>query len=86
VPDDWLHELALTTRPAWMRDAACREHPEVSWFPMAGINPAAIAICRTCLVRVECLTHALNHGTDSEFGIWGGLSALARRHERQRAA
>jgi hypothetical protein len=44
-----------------MRDALCREHHELSWFPHSGgTPPAVIAVCRACLVRGECLTAALD--------------------------
>lgn len=38
---------------------------------------AAKAICRTCLVRNECLAYAITH---REFkGVWGGMSEKDRR-------
>jgi hypothetical protein len=51
----------LVRRPGWMRDAACREHPSVTWHPDRGepTEPAK-AICRGCLVRVQCLAYALD--------------------------
>jgi WhiB family redox-sensing transcriptional regulator len=70
--------LELRGRPRWMRDAACREHPEVNWHPDVGqkTEPAK-AICRGCLVRAECLEHALEHR--EPHGIWGGQSPKERR-------
>ncbi|MBU6315705.1 MAG: WhiB family transcriptional regulator [Acidobacteria bacterium] len=71
----------LLGRPDWHRDAACLEHPELSWFPARGDNAglvAAIAVCRRCLVRAECLQFALE--TPDTVGVWGGTTA------RQRAA
>jgi WhiB family redox-sensing transcriptional regulator len=58
----------------WMRDALCREHPEVSFFVERGedVRPAK-ALCSACLVRGECIAYAAAQGF--EFGIWGGLSA-----------
>jgi WhiB family redox-sensing transcriptional regulator len=70
--------LELRVRPRWMRDAACREHPEVNFHPERGerTEPAK-AICRKCLVREVCLEHALEHREHQ--GIWGGLSPKERR-------
>src|SRR5205823_4410487 len=78
-----LDELtALFDRPAWQANAACRDHPEVSWFPSRGedVRPAQ-TICAGCAVRAECLEFALMHEPDdrSRVGIWGGTSARQRR-------
>ncbi len=36
----------LLERPAWHADAACREHPEVDWFPERGDDQGpAKAVC-----------------------------------------
>lgn len=63
-----------------MRDALCREYPELNWFPERG-KPAEQqrAVCRRCPVSDECLGYALgdNHG------IWGGTSARERRKLRK---
>lgn len=69
---------ALLAMPAWMADAACREHPEVEFHPTAGQPTApAKAVCAGCLTRSECLAYAQAEGIDH--GVWGGLSALERR-------
>lgn len=74
---DELLELFLR-RPAWMADAACREHPEVSWFPDRGqSNDAAKEICASCLVRCECLDWALTQGQELQ-GVWGSQSQRER--------
>jgi WhiB family redox-sensing transcriptional regulator len=68
-------------RPQWMRDALCHEHPELSWFPVPGPsadNDGPRSICRRCLVRLDCLAYALEHKMN--YGIWGGMTALDRRH------
>lgn len=78
--------LALITRPAWMDDAACREHPELSWFPGQGEDVrAAKAVCVGCLVRQECRDYAAEHGPLT-VGIWGGTSDRERRTARRTAA
>lgn len=68
--------VATPGRPDWMADAACREHPEVDFFPTPG-KPLAPArrVCAGCLVRDECLAYAL--GTDVD-GVWGGTSRMQR--------
>ncbi len=81
--------LAQLAPPAWMRDAACVEHPDLAWFPARGTDPAAIAdcrrICNACLVREECLEYVRDLGIVD--GIWGGLTPAERsgRHDRLRA-
>lgn len=77
---------ALATRPAWMADASCREHPDVTWFPKRGqsTDPAK-AICTRCLVRAECEQYAYEAGSWLA-GIWGGSSERVRRHLRRTAA
>lgn len=75
----------LLNRPAWHADAACAEHPELSWFPgksAARAAERAKAICAGCLVRDECTAYALDQG-ESLHGIWGGLSPLDRRRLRR---
>lgn len=71
----------LLDRPAWHRDAACVEHPELSWFPVRG-EPSgpAVAVCAACLVRRECLDVAVRGG---EKGVWGGTSSEQRAKLRR---
>jgi hypothetical protein len=60
----------LIEPPAWHRDAACREFPDVTWFPVRGQTAApAKAVCQRCLVAFECFTWALAQGSDLQ-GIW----------------
>jgi WhiB family redox-sensing transcriptional regulator len=74
---------AVTSRPAWMADAACREHPEVSFHPGQGEDQSpAKVICDGCLVRAECLAMSLQAASRSDFGIWGGTSAIQRSRLR----
>jgi WhiB family redox-sensing transcriptional regulator len=71
----------LVRRPAWMRDAACLEHPEVSFFLARGEDSQpAKRVCRDCLVRERCLAFALADVTIQ--GIWGGTSNGERRQLR----
>ena len=67
-------------RLLWMRDAACREHPAEWWFDTKGLGGTkARQVCRDCLVRVECLTYAIDNG--ERIGIWGGF---CDPHKRRR--
>lgn len=78
--------LDLLRRPGWMADAACKEHPELSWFVERGQTleaEAAKAVCADCLVRVECLEYANAHEENGwRYGLWGGRSP----NERNQAA
>jgi WhiB family redox-sensing transcriptional regulator len=71
----------LVSRPAWMRDALCREYSEVNFFPERGeATGPAKAVCARCLVRSECSNYigAMEAGAASH-GIWAGTSARQRR-------
>jgi WhiB family redox-sensing transcriptional regulator len=70
---------------SWMADAACAGHPRDLWHPEHG-GPShgvrlAVMICRSCPVRAECLAYAQQRPVE-EYGIWGGLMPLERRHLR----
>jgi hypothetical protein len=45
---------------------------------------AAIAICRACAVRSECLALSLRHWDAGQHGVWGGLVAAERARLRRR--
>lgn len=69
----------LLAAPEWHKDAACKEHPGLSFFPERGEpTDAAKAVCTGCLVKAECL----QVGRAEESGIWGGTSANQRRKIR----
>lgn len=68
--------LGLLHRPAWHADAACKEHPELSWYPERGDDVRPLkAVCAGCLVRDECA----EAGAHEMHGIWAGESARNRR-------
>jgi len=70
-------------RPEWMADAACRGHPELTWFPGRRVDERpAVQICGGCPVRQECLDYAVGHG-ELLRGVWGGLSPRERRQLRR---
>jgi WhiB family redox-sensing transcriptional regulator len=69
----------------WQRDALCREHPEVEFFPERGASTReAKALCARCLVRDDCLAFALEAGI--KHGVWGGMSERERRRVRRERA
>ena len=81
------HQLAnyfARLRPAWHRDAACRDTDVNLFVGRHGSSTAtARAICATCPVAADCLAEAL---ADPQLvGIWGGTSARERRQMRRRA-
>lgn len=76
VSDSIANYLA-NLHPDWHRDAACREHPDVDFFPGLNVSSApAKAVCAGCLVRHECLEEA--YATGERYGIRGGLTVRQR--------
>lgn len=68
-------------RPPWQRDAACKEHPDLSWFPEHGETfRRQQAICSQCLVQAECRAAAFEGG---EVGIWGATTGRERLRLRR---
>lgn len=71
----------------WQQDAACRQtDPELFFSNHEDDRDAAIALCGTCPVRMQCLEHAL--ASREGYGIWGGTDEQERRRilRRQRQA
>jgi WhiB family redox-sensing transcriptional regulator len=85
-PGDGFSLHDLLERPAWMADAACREHPELNFHPGRGADTRPLReVCAGCLVRTQCLDYVMQHeGTHAE-GFWAGLSARERRRLRRRS-
>jgi WhiB family transcriptional regulator, redox-sensing transcriptional regulator len=78
------HDPATTW---WIDHARCiGEDPEL-FFPVGSTGPAvaqterAVAICRGCPVRSECLDWALD--TCQDAGVWGGIGEEDRRAIRR---
>lgn len=64
--------------PHWSVSALCAQTDPDAFFPeKGGSTAAAKRVCRSCLVRSECLEYALEN--DERFGVWGGLSERERR-------
>ena len=82
----------VVTGQAWMVDAACAGHDLRMWFPEEyghkyrryGLAEVAVAICRTCPVRRQCLEYAMawEQGFawkyQGRLGIFGGLTPQQR--------
>lgn len=75
---------------SWMVEGVCAQTDPEAFFPPPGA-PArdAKSICGRCEVRADCLEYALSLPYEEDFGVWGGLSRVARRkirRERKQAA
>lgn len=76
---------AQSAAGAWRKRAACWDAvPWLMFETSASALAAAEALCRRCPVQAQCLEYALLY--DEEFGMWGGMSAVARRALSRRAA
>jgi WhiB family redox-sensing transcriptional regulator len=77
----------LLDRPAWQARAACRGLGTERFFPEeAGddVEPA-LAVCRGCPVKRECLNYAQNEPRHP-VGVWGGTTERQRRALRRESA
>ena len=69
-----MHEFDLS----WRVNSACQGLDPDIFYPESEDNcDLAIAICKTCHVRIACLNYALE--TREKQGVWGGASARERR-------
>jgi WhiB family transcriptional regulator, redox-sensing transcriptional regulator len=69
--------------PTWQKSANCLGVDPDLFFPeRGGTTREAKEVCRSCVVKQECLEYALNNG--EKFGVWGGLSERERRRLRRR--
>jgi hypothetical protein len=68
----------------WLDETACADLAPESFFVEAGhvIDPAVLALCQTCPVRRECISHAYtsNGGNGLPAGYFGGFSPGYRKH------
>jgi WhiB family transcriptional regulator, redox-sensing transcriptional regulator len=69
---------SVTFRSAsWQRAAACRSADPDLFFPVSSSGRSleqeerAKAVCRTCIVRRQCLQYAI---AANEEGVWGGMT------------
>jgi WhiB family transcriptional regulator, redox-sensing transcriptional regulator len=69
----------------WTKLALCAGHPERGWwFPEYYCDKdvaRAVAICRACPVRTDCLNFAITTGQSE--GVWGGTTPSERRNLRR---
>lgn len=72
-------DFLLACRPEWHADAACVEHPELSWFD-ADQAEATAAICRRCSVAGDCGAYAVENGVNA--GMWAGVVRDPPRRKR----
>lgn len=67
----------------WQADALCTQTDPEAFFPEAAGDHAFLAkqVCALCPVTAQCLTWALliERREGSSWGVYGGLSAVARR-------
>jgi WhiB family transcriptional regulator, redox-sensing transcriptional regulator len=72
----------------WRQAAACLSADPELFFPVSNSGRSreqeerAKAVCRTCLVRRECLQYALS--MDEPYGVWGGMTEDERRRAARR--
>ena len=86
----------ISDRESWarvIRQALCADSglDADQWFPVStelrsarSEAAAAIAICRACPVRSQCLALSLRHWDIGQYGVWGGLVAAERAGLRSR--
>lgn len=68
--------LQSSIRPEWHARAACRGGGPAIWYPERGTSAEmALARCKACTVRAECL----EAGQSELHGVWGGMSPRERR-------
>ncbi|GMQ94034.1 MAG: hypothetical protein BMS9Abin12_1516 [Acidimicrobiia bacterium] len=67
----------LDERP-WAVFAACKDEKSMTFFPQSKEEEMkALAICRICPVREDCLDNALE--TNERYGVWGATTEKERR-------
>lgn len=75
------HRVVSNADFFWRDFAACTGKQEFFFDDNKGtLVREAKKICSTCVVRTQCLAHAMKH---DEYGVWGGLTANERRKARR---
>lgn len=72
----------------WGEHAACKGKPAEWWYTESYVTfqgrmdtQRAKYHCQSCIVRKNCLNHALVN--DESYGIWGGLTPNERGYKRK---
>ena len=85
-PDSLGFLLDLLRGPSWMADAACKGMDTDLFYSERGewgaLESPAMAVCRECPVRAECLEYAIERCDD--IGVWGGTSGKKRQELRRK--
>ena len=89
--NDWMRRFkADPDEDRWRALAACKDVETDIFFPTKGDSRKKIdrakAVCNDCMVKKECLDYSLTFEERKMPGIWGGLTGIERRYERQRRA
>lgn len=69
--------MELQVTRDWTERAACRNGDPDALFVQGAAQHQAKVVCQSCVVRTECLSHALDNRI--EFGVWGGMTERERR-------
>lgn len=85
-------DIDLETLPAnpsppdfWQDRAGCFGVDPDIFFPVSEDEAGpALAFCRACAIREECLAWALKNG--ERYGVWGGLTEQQRRRLQRQVA
>ncbi|MFJ8826655.1 WhiB family transcriptional regulator [Streptomyces sp. NPDC102467] len=64
-------------RDTWWERAMCRTADPDDLFVEGAAQTGAKRICAACVVKTECLAHALDERI--EHGVWGGMTERERR-------
>jgi WhiB family redox-sensing transcriptional regulator len=68
----------------WRADGLCGQADPNLFFSVGAVeHKKAKGICRSCPVRSQCLSYAMDRQVDH--GIWGGLTERERRRWRRDA-
>lgn len=78
-----MSDMETAPDKSWQALANCLGADPDLFFPERGASTSeAREICRTCMVKEDCLEFAIKYRhdlLDTKFGIWGGTSERERR-------
>lgn len=76
--------IGIDMSTEWFKQGNCFGKETEMFYPEVGDKQTAkkaVNICRSCSVKSECLSYALNN--NEKFGVWGGYTTRARRKLRR---